>query len=436
MRYKKLIKITGWICLHLISFALYSQVTRQPYLHVSTSTSIVIRWQTADPSKGSVFYDTNIAALKKYSSEPEVVKDHEIKLSGLTPATKYYYSVNGSLKGDPQQYFITAPRTGSDTPARIWVISDFGQTNSRDNKRRMETVDVWKSFNNNDYHANFLLSLGDQTEDDSLSQLQHNYFDQLQDVLKNSPLYTVVGNHDMHDSLHNYIKTFSVPSGGEAGGIASGSKMYYSLDYSNVHVVVLSTEIYDDAAYKAQVAWLKKDLAHNKQTWLFACMHQPFHSGGYHPTDDNESSQKRREDWLRVLEDNGVDLVLQGHNHVYERSYLVDNLIGRSSTITAANKIDTTMGRSDMGGAYHKPVGNKPHKGTIFISCTGGGVANSIKHYPAPFNIYPIAFPGSDYEGSLVIDVNKNKLDVKFLCDEKNKQGSHTWDYFTIIKDK
>jgi hypothetical protein len=165
-------------------------------------------------------------------------------------------------------------------------------------------------------------------------------------------------------------------------------------------------------------------------------MHQPLHSGGYHPSDEVETAQKRRDAWLTLLEDHGVDIILQGHNHVYERSFLVDNLIGKSTTLTDANKIDTGLGRLDSDGPYHKPAGNQPHKGTIFISCQGGGVANSAKYYPAPFSIFPIAFAGSDYEGSLVIDVNSNKMEVKFLCDEKNEKAGHIWDYFTIIKDK
>jgi hypothetical protein len=281
-----------------------------------------------------------------------------------------------------------------------------------------------------------VLSLGDQSEDDAIYQIQHNYFSTLENVLKNSPLYTVVGNHDNHDSLVNYVRTFTVPSGGEAGGVPSYSKKYYSFNYSNIHVVVLCTEIYDDSSFKAQKDWLEKDLENNHSEWLIACMHQPFHSGGYHLSDEVETSRGRREAWLTLLEDHGVDLILQGHNHVYERSFLVDNLIGKTTTITEANKINAGLGREDNGGVYRKPAGNISHKGTIFISVPGGGVANSSKYYPAPVSIYPVVFAGSDYEGSLVIDVNGKKMDVKFICDEKNEKGSHIWDYFSIIKSK
>jgi len=357
-----------------------------------------------------------------------------VAISNLKPSSKYFYSVESASKGKVNQYFITPPESGKSISVRIWVISDFGQTTSAQNERRLETIAHWKAFNNDDYHASFVLSLGDQTEDDAIYQIQHNYFSQLENVLRVSPLYTIIGNHDNHDSTINYLQTFTLPQHGEAGGIPSGTEKYYSFDYSNIHVVVLCSEIYDPAGRKAQVEWLKKDLENNRQGWLIACMHQPLQSGGYHPTDNDRSSSQRRQEWLAILEDHGVDLIFQGHNHVYERSYLVDNMIGNSTEITGANKINTGLGRIDSGGPYVKPVGCVPHKGTIFLTCTGGGVANSAKYYPVPYSLIPVRFPGSDYEGSVVLDINGNRLDVNFLCNEKNDKGSYIWDNFTIIK--
>jgi hypothetical protein len=274
--------------------------------------------------------------------------------------------------------------------------------------------------------------MGDQTEDDALFQLQHNYFDQLENVLKSSPLYPTVGNHDEHDSLVNYKKTFTLPANGEAGGTASGREEYYSFDYANIHVVSLCTEIHDENGRRVQREWLKQDLDKNKQEWLIACMHQPFHSGGYHPSDEVEYAQPQRSDWMPLLEDHGVDLVLSGHNHVYERSFLLDNLIGKTTTLSAANKKNAGNGRMDGDGAYIKKKG-LPHQGTIFVALAAGGTSNSIKYY-RHYSIFPVYFPGSDFEGSVVIDIDSDRMDVKFLCDEPNDKGSHVWDYFTIIK--
>ncbi|MGB2868081.1 MAG: metallophosphoesterase family protein [Bacteroidota bacterium] len=421
------------LLLLLLPTLVSAQVTRQPYLQEPTPTSVIIRWQSGTGVIGSVHYSTSASSLptKIVESADEKIY-HDVRLTDLAPSTKYYYSVDGSSKGTEEQYFVTPPPPGNGTPIRIWAISDFGQTSSRENARRLETVSQWKSFNNNSYHASFVLSMGDQTEDDAIYQLQHNFFDQLEQVLRSSPLYTIVGNHDGHDSLYNYERTFSVPTNAEAGGIASGTVKYYSFDYANVHVVSLCTEIHDDAGRKAQREWLKKDLDNNKQEWLIACMHQPFHSGGYHPSDEVEFGQSQRSDWLPVLEDHGVDLVLQGHNHVYERSYLLDNLIGMTTTLTEANKKNTGNGREDGDGPYLKKKG-LPHQGTVFITVPSGGVSNPTKSF-RHYQIFPFYFPGSDNEGSVVIDIHGDRMDVTFLCNEKNDKGSHVWDYFAIKK--
>ncbi len=418
--------------LFLTSFPLNAQITRQPYFQVIAPTSVTICWQSETGVIGVVYWDTQISPLTKKTTESDFEEIyHEVNISGLVPGTKYYYSVEDSTHGAEDQYFITAPGVGSVDPVRIWVISDFGQSTSEQNKRRLETIANWRSFNNNSYHADFVISLGDQTEDDSRYQLQHNYFIPLEAVLKNSPLFTVIGNHDFHDSVINYEKTFALPAKAEAGGIPSGTEKYYSFDYGNIHVVVFCTEIDDENGKKAQVEWLKEDLANNRQDWLIACMHRPLHSGGYHRSDMEEDFQERRNEWLPILEDHGIDLVLQGHNHVYERSYLLNNLTGKTTTVTDANIINTGLGREDQDGAFHK-LKNTPHQGTIFITVPGGGVTTeNFEHY----SIFPVYYSGDDKEGSVVIDVHGNRMDVHFICDEVNAEGSHVWDYFTIIKE-
>ncbi|MEN8229652.1 MAG: metallophosphoesterase family protein [Bacteroidota bacterium] len=428
-----LIRRKEWsLFLVLLSIQVSAQVTRQPYLQMMTPTSVRIFWQTDHGAIGNVYYGTTVSTLTENIIESETEEIyHEVEIAGLIPNTKYYYSVDGSRNGTEDQYFITAPRVGNSTPVRMWVISDFGQTNSQQNERRDETVAQWKSFNNNNYHADIVLSLGDQTEDDSRYQLQHNYFNQLEDVFKNSPLFTVIGNHDNHDSVLNYLSTFALPANAEAGGIASGTEKYYAFDYANIHVVVLCTEISDDEEKNAQIEWLKEDLDHNKQDWLIVCVHRPFHSGGYHRSDIGQGAQERRTAWLSILEEHGVDLILQGHNHVYERSFLLDNLIGKTTTLTDANVINSGLGREDVDGAYRKKK-NTTHQGTIFVEVPGGGVASeSFEHY----SIFPVHYNGYEFEGSLVVDVDGNRMDVKFLCNETDEKGSHIWDYFTIIKE-
>lgn len=435
MKSREINRVGLLLVLCLVSAQLFAQVTRQPYLQIVTSNSIVIRWDTQTSEVGTVNYGSSMTSLTSTQSESSARTKHEITIAGLSPKQKYFYSITGSTGGASDKYFVTAPAPGSAPSTRIWVVSDFGQSNtSSDNARRLTTIAEWQAFNYNDPHADFMLSLGDQSESDTEAQLQDNYFNQLQGVLKTTPLYTIAGNHEDTDGEVTYKATFSVPTQGEAGGYPSGTKDYYSFNYGNIHVVALTVE--NSVSISGdQKTWLQNDLANNKSDWLIAFMHRPMHSAGYHPTDGSSTSLAQKANWLPLLEAAGVDLILAGHNHVYERSYMLDNLTGNSTSITAANKIDTALGRIGADHAYQKEPG-KPHQGEIFITCQGGGTANDPKYLPVPFSFTPVVFKQASDEGSLVIDVNgSNRMDVKFVCDQPDLiTGNHIRDSLTIIK--
>jgi hypothetical protein len=432
MRYVSILYRIICMCIFLVSISLNAQIIRQPYLQVLTPSSIMVRWNTAKSDTGKVYYGINQGSLTNLVMESDTNLFHKVTISGLGPSTKYYYSID-TLDGSDEQYFVTSPVPGSTGKTRIWVISDFGQTDLGDNIEREKAVNYWKTFNNGNLHSDFILSLGDQTENDTQKELQQLFFNLLDEPLLNSPLFTIEGNHDAVDDLVNYRATFSVPENGESGGYPSNTQDYYSFDYANIHIIALSTEI--DDIDGAQLTWLRNDLQHidkDKTDWLIACLHRPFHSGGYHPTDKSSTAQKQRTYWLKELEDCGVDLILQGHNAIYERSFLLDNLIGKTTDIIDKNVIDSGNGREDGDGAYYKGSGIIPHQGTIFIEVAPGGDAVDDNY---GYEIFSSTFAADEYEGSVVIDVDSaNRMDVYFLCNKPDAENNHLWDYFTIIK--
>jgi hypothetical protein len=100
---------------------------------------------------------------------------------------------------------------------------------------------------------------------------------------------------------------------------------YYSFDYANAHFLSLDDELQFDGAndLQNQLDWIKQDLAAARQRgqhWLIAMWHKPPYSGGSHP--DNEKIQAA---FLPTLEAEGVDLVLNGHSHVAERTFPLHN---------------------------------------------------------------------------------------------------------------
>jgi len=131
-----------------------------------------------------------------------------------------------------------------------------------------------------------------------------------------------------------------------------------------------------------------------------------------------------RENALPILESYGVDLVLSGHSHSYERSYLIDGHYDISTTFTAAMKIDGGDGRESGNGAYSKPgVVGASHQGAVYAVAGSSGKTSSgsLDH--------PAMFISLKKLGSMVLDVSGNRLDAIFLDDVGSVQ-----DQFTVIK--
>src|SRR4029077_19022284 len=128
-----------------------------------------------------------------------------------------------------------------------------------------------------------------------------------------------------------------------------------------------------------------------------------------------------RENALPILEAHGVDLVLSGHSHSYERSYLIDGHYGVSSTFSSANVVDGGSGRDP--NPYEKPSGLPAHAGAVYaVAGSSGQISGGTLNHPAMFVSLNVL-------GSVVLDFTTNRLDLQFI----NSVGS-VQDTFAIVK--
>ena len=405
------------------------QLTRGPYLQMGTPDSIVVRWRTGAPSNSLVSYGPDPANLLWTASSATLSTEHEITLNALTPGTKYYYAVGSTterLAGDATHFFVTAPATGTAQPSRIWVLGDSGTADA--NARAVR--DAFYGVNNGSTWANLWLMLGDNAYNAGTdAEFQAAVFNMYPATLRQSVLWPTIGNHDgtSADSATGtgpYYDIFSLPKAGQAGGLASGTEAYYSFDYGNIHFICLDSFETSRATNGAMLTWLQNDLASTTQTWIVAFWHHPPYSKGSHDSDTDTAMSEMRQNALPILEAGGVDLVLAGHSHSYERSYLLDGHYGVSSTLTASMKKDGGSGREDGTGAYLKPTGGAaPHQGAVY------GVAGSSGQISGGALNHPAMFVSMNVLGSMVLDVSDGRLDARFI----DNVGA-TRDYFTIRK--
>jgi len=400
-------------------------------LQMGTTNSVIIRWRTNAPTDSRVLFGSDYNNLDREIVDETEVTEHIMELSNLSPDNKYYYAIGNSgnvmAGSDLDHFFRTAPEVGSKKPVRIWVIGDSGTKN--DNARAVR--DAFLDYTRDTY-SDVWLMLGDNAYSDGKdSEYQEAVFENMyEDILINTILWSTPGNHDyrsanLSDESGPYFDIFSFPKNGEAGGLSSGTEAYYSFDFANIHFVSLDSHDSDRDLGSPMLTWLENDLASTTQDWIIAFWHHPPYSKGSHDSDASGHLTEVRENFLPILESYGVDLVLNGHSHAYERSYLLNEHYGYSNTLNNSMIVDNGDGKSDGDGAYVKTItGSEAGNGAVYCVAGSSGKTSggSLDH--------PAMYSSLNELGSVLIDVNDNQFDFKFITD----QGT-IMDYFSIEKE-
>ena len=428
----------------LIGFTSLGQtITRGPYLQKGTTTSVIVKWRTS----------TNIASIIEYGndsnysltiSESTPKTEHELEITGLNPNTKYFYRIgtNGSLlSGAADIFFKTHPTIGNSNPYTFWILGHTGE-GGVNNPNAVAVRDAYYSYIGSNDTDGIILN-GDnggvQGED---SDYQAKIFDMFDDKLKNTVVWSCLGNQEGNAASSStqtgpYYDIFTFPTAGESGGISSGTESYYSFDYGNIHFIVLNSFDESRAVGSTMYNWAQNDIQNTTQKWTVAIWHHPPYSKGYHTSEGLQSNGdpaeieliEMRQNFLPMLENNGIDLVISGHSESYERSFLINGHYGESNSFNSSvHTIGSTGygdGKSDGDGAYSKSsYGYNAGKGAVYVvtSTASRKVPNSALDHNAMY--YSVS-----QLGSCILEIEGNDLTMKFLRDNGNID-----DYFTLQK--
>jgi calcineurin-like phosphoesterase family protein len=259
-----------------------------------------------------------------------------------------------------------------------------------------------------DKKPELVLGLGDYSYNSKYANCWLKIVKPIEDKMK-----ITIGNHDDKTlpSLRQYMSHFNL------------TNQYYSFNYQNVHFTVMSTEVPYGAA-SAQYEFVNSDLANASSDpnidWIIVYYHRLAYTSPTH----HRAIPLLQNTYHPLFEKYEVDLVLQGHNHNYQRSYPINYnpaiFLSKSTTKTTSPTItDTNI--TD----YNNP------KGQIFaIVGTGGQYDNSYKlKAKAPYIVTQHV-----EHGILNIDVinNGKMLTAKFY---ENGSGI-VKDQFTITNDR
>jgi hypothetical protein len=462
----------------------------------------IVKWRG---DAGHVCFSTKLADLSK-PNWPRCVagvatagSHYDAQLTGLAPQQTYYYSVAGQI--DESQHFQTTPNSNKapqDGNTHIWIVGDSGTATEVSSSgvpthagEAAAVRDGFAAYNaaHGGEPVDLFLMLGDNAYDRGTDvQYQGAVFGVYAGLLKQAPVWSTIGNHEMGvgdlaafrifnagglsvssnpndysdgnpNTVENgmpYFDIFTLPTRGEVGGVPSGTEQYYSFDAGNVHVVSLDSQLSarDTAQRQAMKDWLIADLSSNTRDWTIVMFHHPPYSRGTHDSDSTALLMQpfanrldlpmvdMRVEFTPIFDQHGVDLVYSGHSHDYERSYYLRGHTGNSSSFNPAThaELDST-GQPSLGQAepYTQITSSGLDDRSVYTVAGNGGKAEQPT---APVVLVPLQHAamvpqvadslgrrGLAKIGSVVVDAGASTLRARMV-----DEHGDVLDEFTITR--
>jgi predicted phosphodiesterase len=407
-----------------------SQVTgdRSVYLQVAAPDAMTLRWGTQQAAADTVVYGLTVDKLDMQRAETDATVNHRVRLTGLQADTRYYYRIQhqGKWLQSQAEWFVTSPAADKPRAARVWLWGDPGKDREKITVRDSGLAWLQAHAKQRNTYADLVITTGDNAYPSATNaQYQKEFFTPFQSILKNIPLWTVLGNHDAR--RWTFYNLFDRPANGEAGGFSSGSEQYFSFDYGYAHFILLDNHHYDLSPQSPMLTWLKEDIRQTKGKWVIVFFHHPPYTGGTYDSDNEHHSRGRmkhtRENLVPVFEQLGVDMVISGHSHVYERSPLIHCHYALSNTF--ANWMVMNAGEQQDGLLQYTkaPQFAAGMTGTMYmvLGSSGEGNKRNINHPALPFT--------SAKAGTIVLDIDEQSLTSRYITADGMEE-----DPFRIIK--
>lgn len=274
-------------------------------------TSIVAQWRTVDESTRATVVryakgaDLPASALTETVTGVEfgyeglggeILRMHQGHLCGLEPGTTYSYQVGSDGHFSPIYTFRTAPDVVANPDAEV-VLGFVGD--SRDG------YDVWAQLvaQLQQRTPDLMLFSGDAVSVGLVQEEWEEFLGHAEPLFARVPVVLAHGNHEVN--AVNYYAQFAMP----------GDQETFGLDYGFAHVTVANDTPADYAALTSSIVdALRRDFEASKDArWKLLVHHQPMWSASNHGS--NETLQAA---WGPLVDQYGLDLVLNGHEHAYE----------------------------------------------------------------------------------------------------------------------
>jgi hypothetical protein len=325
----------------------------------STGTSDQIRWGYTVNYEMGTFTTTQRPGISPGSSF------FRYAFPIVTPNATLYYQLYDSSNNSwiSQKTFKTAP------PSNTTNFNFIVQGDSRNNVNT-----VWKNIADkvNAKNRAFTLFTGDITKSGNKVNEYNTWFDNAVDYLADNIIYHAQGNHEVPGSVDYYQTMFPLPKNNP-----DNTNLYYSFKYGNALFISLNSEDVQSAT-SPQSLWLKSTLENAKNdpsiTWRIIFYHRPLVNAGKHYGEEIP----RRSSWGAWFDEYDVDLILNGHDHNYQRTKPIN--------FDSSGNVSTTT-----------EYGTSPGKGMCEMICGGLGANLTSQTTNADVPLTSIFYEGFNY---------------------------------------
>ncbi len=309
-----------------------TDLDRGPFLAEATTDSIVIAWSTAGSGLGSVEYWTGAAPIE-VRFEAASTRRHRVEIDGLSPGTIYGYRVVMGETAVTQGGTFATSRAAGDPRLRFVAFGDSGSGEANQSAVASRIREA---------NPDLAIHTGDLIyENGEAENFDPRYFIPYADPIDRIPFYAALGNHDVRTlNGQPFLDALHLPHNNPAG-----TERYYSFDAAHAHFIAIDSN-QSVAPGSPMRAWLAADLA-RPAAWKFVFFHHPPFSSALHTSD---LDLRRELEPLFIA--GGVDVVFNGHDHVYERTFPLLN----GNPVNAAEEPD-----------YVRPAG------VVYVVTGGGG---------------------------------------------------------------
>jgi len=269
--------------------------------------------------------------------DDKILYVHKAEIDHLDDGTNYYYRIESETEKSKLHGFKTIDHETT--------LAFFGDIQGYKLSQYQRFYDVFKeSRTDREFDINYIA--GDIVDNgDDWSEWSYLENAMLGELSKNI-MVTSIGNHDVKYSDEYYTKTFNYPD----NGIDDLSERNFYFDLPYARVAVLDTE--SVSRYDAQSKWLKEIML-DTDKFKLVMMHRSAYPMMYDETHIRNLSE--------TFEEADIDLVLSGHDHIYNRTTMADGI-----KVQPSEGVTYIVGGSGSGSKFYAELGNRYWKEVIY----------------------------------------------------------------------